>query len=121
MERVIHITGMGCARCEAKVRDALAAVAGVSKVVVSRVAEQAVVLHDGSVADEQLLAALSGLSYTVGDVRDGNFRPESILPGFPTSQILQIKENIHIRTCFLHSLNNQGHTISVLTGIGYKC
>ena len=42
------------------------------------VAEQAVVLHDGSVADEQLLAALSALSYTVGEVRDGNFRPESM-------------------------------------------
>ena len=35
MERVLFITGMGCEKCEAKVRAALEAVPGVSKAVVS--------------------------------------------------------------------------------------
>ena len=113
MERVIHITGMGCARCEAKVRDALAAIAGVSKVVVSRVAEQAVVLHDGSVADEQLLAALSGLSYTVGDVRDGNFRPES-MPRITTPELAQAF--IEAQVDLLQKQIGDGNVLLALSG-----
>ena len=55
MERVLFITGMGCEKCEAKVRAALEAVPGVSKAVVSRVAGKS-----GKV-DELIFLALKGL------------------------------------------------------------
>ena len=77
MERVLFITGMGCEKCEAKVRAALEAVPGVSKAVVSRVAGQAVVSYDGTASDEQLVAAVSALEkYPVSGILDGNLRPE---------------------------------------------
>ena len=79
MERVLFITGMGCEKCEAKVRAALEAVTGVSKAVVSRVAGQAVVSYDGTASDEQLVAAVSALEkYPVTGILDGNLRPESM-------------------------------------------
>ena len=79
MERVLFITGMGCEKCEGKVRAALEAVPGVSKVVVSRVAGQAVVTYDGTATDEQLVAAVSALEhYPVSGILDGNVRPEGM-------------------------------------------
>ena len=79
MERVLFITGMGCGKCEAKVKAALEAVPGVSKAVVSRVAGEAVVTYDGTATDEQLVAAVSALEhYPVSGILDGNLRPESM-------------------------------------------
>ena len=78
-KRVLYIEGMGCERCEEKVREALAQVAGVSRVYVSRKAKEADVIFDGSASDDALKAAVAELGkYTVTGIDDGNVRPETM-------------------------------------------
>ncbi|MBR0411684.1 MAG: glutamine-hydrolyzing GMP synthase [Eubacterium sp.] len=77
--RTLYIEGMGCVKCEAKVKAALEAVEGVSKVIVSCKAGQANLVCAEEVADEALTAALSGFdSYKLTGMDDGNVRPESM-------------------------------------------
>lgn len=77
--RVLYITGMGCEHCEARVKDALAEIAGVSKVIVSRKAKQAVVTCEDRVEDEALTGALAALEkYELNGIDDGNVRPDSM-------------------------------------------
>lgn len=77
--RVIYITGMGCEGCEAKVREALLAVDGVQKVIVSRKAKQAALICREETSDEALLGALAKFEkYQVLGMDDGNVRPETM-------------------------------------------
>ena len=77
--RVLYVQGMGCERCEARVKDALAAVQGVNKVIVSRIAGEVHVNCADTVADEALLDAVRSLEkYTVCGMDDGNVRPEQM-------------------------------------------
>ncbi len=59
MQTVLHVTGMTCGHCEARVRDALAAVPGVREVPeVSFTASLARVVHEDQVTPAQLVAAI---------------------------------------------------------------
>lgn len=64
MERTMHIEGMMCPHCEARVKKALEAVSGVESAVVSHSAGTAVVTVSG-VSDEALKAAVEAQDYTV--------------------------------------------------------
>ena len=55
MERIIHITGMGCEGCASKVKKALEAVPGVKSVNVELAAKRAVVDVEG-VADVNVIS-----------------------------------------------------------------
>ncbi|MBQ9156736.1 MAG: glutamine-hydrolyzing GMP synthase [Eubacterium sp.] len=77
--RTLYIEGMGCPKCEGKVKAALEAIDGVKKVVVSRIAGQADVTCADTVADEDLKAAVAQFeNYTFTGMDDGNVRPESM-------------------------------------------
>ena len=64
VERTMHIEGMMCSHCEARVKKALEAVDGVESAVVSHSAGTAVVTHSG-VSDEALKAAVEAQDYKV--------------------------------------------------------
>ena len=68
MEKIIHITGMGCEGCASKVKKALEAVPGVESVNVELAAKRAVVAVEG-VADQILMDAVNGI---------GKYKAESI-------------------------------------------
>lgn len=58
----LHVEGMSCGHCEAAVRDALAAVPGVDRVItVDRSAQEALV--EGEVSAESLRQAVEALGY----------------------------------------------------------
>ena len=79
MEKVLFINGMGCEKCEARVKSALEAVSGVKKVYVSRIAKQAVVQALENVSDEALVNAVAALEhYPVEAILPGDLRPEKM-------------------------------------------
>lgn len=61
MQKIVNIEGMGCPHCEAKVKKALEAVAGVSSVTASHTEKHAVVVLDKPVDDAVLLNAVNAL------------------------------------------------------------
>ena len=64
VERTMHIEGMMCSHCEARVKKALEAVDGVESAIVSHSAGTAVVTHSGA-SDEALRAAVEAQDYKV--------------------------------------------------------
>ena len=58
MKKTMHITGMMCGHCEARVKKALEAVDGVDEALVSHEAGTAVVTLSKDVADETLKQAV---------------------------------------------------------------
>ena len=68
MEKIINITGMGCAGCAAKVKKALEAVPGVKSVNVELAEKRALVDVEG-VADQVLLDTVNAI---------GKYKAESI-------------------------------------------
>ncbi len=67
MEKTMHIEGMMCSHCEARVKKVLEAVDGVESAVVSHSAGTAVVTHNG-VSDETLKAAVEAQDYKVTSI-----------------------------------------------------
>jgi len=65
MTKTMKIEGMMCGHCEARVKKALEAVAGVQSAAVSHTAGTAVVTLNEDVADETLKAAVEAQDYTV--------------------------------------------------------
>lgn len=61
MQKTIKIEGMGCAHCEAKVKKALEAVAGVTEAVASHTEKNAVVTLSAPVEDTVLLDAVNAI------------------------------------------------------------
>ena len=61
MERIIHITGMGCEGCASRVKKALEAVPGVEGVNVILAEKRAVVKVQDSLADQVLLDAVNAI------------------------------------------------------------
>ena len=79
MEKVLFINGMGCPKCEARIRTALLGVEGVKKAYVSRIAKQAVVTAADGVTDEALVNAVKALeSFSVEEILPGDLRPENM-------------------------------------------
>ena len=75
MEKVLFINGMGCPKCEARIRTALLGVEGVKKAYVSRIAKQAVVTAADGVTDEALVNAVKALeSFSVEEILPGDLR-----------------------------------------------
>ncbi len=68
MTRTIHIVGMMCPHCEARVKKYLEAVEGVLSAEVSHEKGTAVVTTNGSVSDETLTKTVVDLDYTVTSV-----------------------------------------------------
>ncbi len=70
MKKTLDMEGIACPRCEARIKKALEAVAGVDEAVVSKDTQTAVVTLAQDVADTVLAeAAALGGSYTVKGVR----------------------------------------------------
>ena len=70
MKKTLDMEGIACPRCEARIKKALEAVAGVDEAVVSKDTQTAVVTLTQDVADTVLAeAAALGGSYTVKGVR----------------------------------------------------
>lgn len=69
MEKTMEITGMMCGHCEARVKKALEAVAGVAEAEVSHEQGTACVKLDQEVADEILKKAVEEQDYTVTAIR----------------------------------------------------
>ena len=70
MKKTLDMEGIACPRCEARIKKALEAVAGVDEAVVSKDTQTAVVTLTQDVADTVLAeAAAMGGSYTVKGVR----------------------------------------------------
>ena len=65
MKKTMHITGMMCGHCEARVKKALEAVDGVDEALVSHEAGTAVVTLSKDVADETLKQAVEAQDYPV--------------------------------------------------------
>ena len=65
MTKTLHITGMMCGHCEARVKKALEAVEGVASAAVSHESSTAVVTLTKDVADETLKAAVEAQDYKV--------------------------------------------------------
>ena len=66
MKKTIHVEGMMCSHCEARVKKSLEALEGVSEAVCSHESSTAVVTLSASVADEVLCeAASAGGKYKV--------------------------------------------------------
>ena len=59
----LHIEGMMCPHCEARVRDALNAVPGVNVLSISHESNSAEIEAAGSVTPEQLKTAVTGAGY----------------------------------------------------------
>ena len=65
MTKTMHITGMMCGHCEARVKKTLEAIEGVTEAVVSHEAGTAVVTAAESVTDEMLKTAVEAQDYPV--------------------------------------------------------
>ncbi|MCQ2596937.1 MAG: cation transporter [Treponema sp.] len=65
MEKTINVKGMMCSHCEAHVKKALEAVAGVTEAVASHEKGTAVVTLSQDVADDVLTAAVKEAGYEV--------------------------------------------------------
>ena len=65
MTKTMHITGMMCGHCEARVKKVLEAIEGVSEAAVSHEAGTAVVTLTGEVADSVLKEAVEAQDYPV--------------------------------------------------------
>ena len=77
MEKVLFINGMGCEKCEARIKAALEAVPGVRKAYASRVARQAVAITEDYVSDRALVEAVAALeSFSVEGILPGDLRPD---------------------------------------------
>ena len=68
MEKTMHITGMMCSHCEARVKKALEAVDGVTEAKVSHEAGTAVVTLSKDVADDTLKKAVEAQDYPVTSI-----------------------------------------------------
>lgn len=68
MKKTLHITGMMCPHCEARVKKALEAVNGVEEAVASHQAGTAVVTLAKDVADDVLKAAVEAQDYPVTSI-----------------------------------------------------
>ena len=68
MEKTMHITGMMCSHCEARVKKALEAVDGVTEAKVSHAAGTAVVALSKDVSDETLKQAVEAQDYPVTSI-----------------------------------------------------
>ena len=68
MEKTMHITGMMCSHCEARVKKALEAVDGVAEAKVSHEAGTAVVTLSKDVADDTLKKAVEAQDYPVTSI-----------------------------------------------------
>lgn len=77
--RTLHIEGMGCVHCEAKVKEAIEKIDGVSKVIVSHLAGQADIICDEATPDDAFSAAMDAFDgYNLTGMDDGNVRPDSM-------------------------------------------
>ena len=77
--RTLHIEGMGCVHCEAKVKEAIEKIDGVSKVIVSHLAGQADIVCDETTPDDAFSAAMDAFDgYNLTGMDDGNVRPDSM-------------------------------------------
>lgn len=68
MTKTMHITGMMCGHCEARVKKTLEGIAGVKEAVVSHEAGTAVVTLDADVADSVLKEAVEAQDYPVTSI-----------------------------------------------------
>lgn len=68
MTKTMHITGMMCGHCEARVKKTLEAIKGVTEAVVSHEAGTAVVTMDADVADAVLKEAVEAQDYPVTSI-----------------------------------------------------
>lgn len=68
MKKTMHITGMMCGHCEARVKKALEAVDGVDEALVSHEAGTAVVTLSKDVTDETLKQAVEAQDYPVTSI-----------------------------------------------------
>ena len=68
MEKTMHITGMMCGHCEARVKKALEAVDGVQEAKVSHEAGTAVVTLSKDVANDTLKQAVEAQDYPVTSI-----------------------------------------------------
>lgn len=68
MTKTMHIEGMMCGHCEARVKKTLEAIAGVAEAKVSHEAGTAVVTLDAEVSDETLKAAVEAQDYPVTNI-----------------------------------------------------
>jgi copper chaperone len=74
VQTTAFISGMTCAHCVRAVFTALAGVPGIERADVS--IGRAVIEHDGTVAPEDIRAAVAVAGYTVGDIKiDGRTLP----------------------------------------------
>jgi copper chaperone len=74
VQTTAFISGMTCAHCVRAVFTALAGVPGIERADVS--IGKAVIEHDGTVAPEDIRAAVAVAGYTVGDIKiDGRTLP----------------------------------------------
>lgn len=65
MQRIMHIEGMMCGHCEARVKKTLEGIAGVTKATVSHTEGTAVIALSANVSDDILKAAVEAQDYTV--------------------------------------------------------
>ena len=65
MKKTLKVEGMMCGHCEARVKKALEAIAGVESAVADHTAGTAVVTLSAEVADETLRAAVEAEDYKV--------------------------------------------------------
>ena len=68
MEKTLHIQGMMCGHCEARVKKTLEQIEGVSEAIVSHTAGTAVVKLSAPVSDETLKAAVEAQEYPVTSI-----------------------------------------------------
>lgn len=65
MQRIMHIEGMMCGHCEARVKKTLEGIAGVTEATVSHTEGTAVIALSANVSDDTLKAAVEAQDYTV--------------------------------------------------------
>ena len=68
MTKTMHITGMMCGHCEARVKKTLEAITGVKEAAVSHETGTAVVTLDADVADSVLKEAVEAQDYPVTSI-----------------------------------------------------
>lgn len=76
MNTVLKIKGMHCASCVDRVERALAKYPGVEGASVNLVSDQAIVTHDGHVAEDQLIQAVRAAGYEAEAFQIGNPGPD---------------------------------------------
>ena len=69
MKKTIHIEGMMCGHCEARVKKALEALPEVTEAVVSHETGTAIVTLNADVADDVLKKAVEDQDYPVTDIQ----------------------------------------------------